>query len=197
MTVITPTVRGRERLLERCVASVGAQSVPVDHLILEDADGEGPSVIRNRLVGFVKTGWILPLDDDDELDPDCVQVLLENAGGVDIVYPWCRMVDRTDGWVPNKLFWAEALFKQNYIPVTALIRTEAFEMLGGYRGRVLEDWVLWQWAYLHGLKFRCVPEVLWSYHHHAGQNFQLEGVRGGEETSGVQGGSEEDSGAGV
>lgn len=171
VTVITPTVQGREELLERCRRSVDGQTVSVVHLVREDVGGEGPARVRNQLLSQVETPWVLPLDDDDELDPDCVQVLLERAQA-DVVYPWCRMVGRSDGWVPNKLFWAEALFKQNFIPVTALIRTDALRMLGGYRDSQMEDWLLWQWAYLHGLEFQCVPEVLWSYHHHQAQNFQ-------------------------
>ena len=172
--MITPTVPGRESLLDRCHASVEAQTVPVDHWFRMDYDREGPQTTRNRIVESVTTEWILPLDDDDELDPDCVEVLLAHSEGADIVYPWCRMVGRTDGWVPNKLFWADALFKQNYISVTALIRTDRFRMLGGYRNVPMEDWALWQWAYLHGLKFKCVPEVLWSYHHGDQNLFQKE-----------------------
>ena len=172
--MITPTVDGREELLARCRRSVDAQTVRVDHVVLLDADRQGPGAVRNRAAARCDSSWLLPLDDDDELDPDCVEVLLANVEGADVVYPWCRMEGRLDGWVPNKLFWADALFKQNFIPVTALIRADSFRMLGGYRDQVMEDWCLWQWAYLHGLRFRCVPEVLWTYHQHTMQHFQKE-----------------------
>ncbi len=174
VTVITPTLPERSQLLERCKASVLAQTVPCVHSIQVDAHGLGPARWRNALAYMAKTKWILPLDDDDTLDPRCVQTLLERADEAEIVYPWCRMVGRTDGWVPNKLFQADALFKQNFIPVTALIRRDAFLMLGGYQNIPMEDWALWQWAYLHGLEFRCVPECLWTYYHGEHQQFQRE-----------------------
>ncbi len=174
VTVITPTIPGRSRLLDRCIASVQAQTIRVEHLVRTDENREGPATIRNHLAAQAQTRWILPLDDDDTLDPACVQTLLERAEDAEIVYPWCRMEGRTDGWIPNKLFSVEALFKQNFIPVTALIRRDSFLMLGGYQSIPLEDWALWQWAYLHGLEFKCVPEVLWTYYHHEGQAFQRE-----------------------
>ena len=82
------------------------------------------------------------------------------------------MEGRTDGWVPNKLYWAVNLHKAPFIPVTALIRSDAFRMLGGYRNVPMEDWDFYRRAELHGLRFKCVPEVLWSYRHHEGQSFQ-------------------------
>ena len=172
VTVITPTLPERSQLLERCARSVIKQTVFCLHEIFSDRIGEGPQALRNALAWSATTEWLLPLDDDDELDPTCVQMLLENSEDADIVYPWCRMEGRTDNWVPNKLFEPGALFKQNFIPVTALIRRDLFLMLGGYQKSAMEDWLFWQWAYLHGATFKCVPEVLWTYHHHEGQAFQ-------------------------
>ena len=175
VTVITPTLPERSQLLERCKASVLAQTEECAHLVAVDHERQGPVRFRNFLVREeAETEWILPLDDDDTLDPDCVQTLLDHSEDAEIVYPFCRMVGRTDGWVPNKLFTADALFKQNFIPVTALIKRDLFLMLGGYQDVPLEDWALWQWAYLHGATFRCVPETLWSYHHGPHQEFQRE-----------------------
>lgn len=183
VAVLTASLPERRLLLEECEASVRAQTVRVEHLVGVDEAREGPQTIRNRLAGSTDAEWLLPLDDDDTLDPDCVERLLSAASAatagrtretasVDIVYPWCRMEGRTDGWVPNKLYWAVNLHKQNFIPVTALIRHDLFDMLGGYRKVPLEDWDLWRRAELHGARFRCVPEVLWSYRHHEGQSFQ-------------------------
>lgn len=172
--VITPSLPGRASLLEQCKASVAAQTVAVEHLVGVDEAREGPSVIRNRLAASTDADWLLPLDDDDVLDPSCIATLLEHADGADVIYPWCRMIGRTDGWVPNKLFSRVNLFQANYIPITALIRHSLFDVCGGFQSVPLEDWVLWQWIELHGGRFRCVPEILWSYRHHAGQNFQKE-----------------------
>lgn len=172
--VITPTLPERRLLLDECKASVAAQTHACEHLVGVDEAREGPQTVRNRLAAATDADWLLPLDDDDVLDPGCVEDLLDACEGADVVYPWCRMVGRTDGWVPNKLWNPLALHRLNYIPVTALIRRDAFQMLGGYRNVPLEDWDLWRRAELHDLRFRCVPEILWSYRHHQGQSFQRE-----------------------
>lgn len=172
--VLTATVPGRESLLDECRASVAGQTVPVEHLVGVDVDREGPSVIRNRLAASTGADWLLPLDDDDLMDESCVERLLEQAASADVVYPWCRMEGRSDGWVPNKLFNRTSLYQQNFIPVTALISHDMFDIVGGYQSLPMEDWVMWQWMDLHGARFRCVPEVLWTYRFHGGNNFQYE-----------------------
>lgn len=171
-SVITPTISGREQLLTECLASVEAQTVPVTHLVMEDTSGCGPQTIRNQLAAQATTEWLLPLDDDDLLDPDCVQTLLAHSEGADIVYPWCRVEGRDDFWIVNKLWHPESLFIQNYIPCTALIRASFFRMLGGYKTEPLEDWMLWQRAVLHGARVKCVPEVLWTYRFLGQNTFQ-------------------------
>ena len=165
VTVVTPTIPGRETLLDECRASVQAQTVPVDHLVYLDEGRVGPQAARNSLVEQVDTEWILPLDDDDLLDPDCIETLLDEAEDGEIVYPWvrCDPENAQMSMIVNKLFDPQALFRLNFIPCTALIKTDVFRMLGGYRQEPLEDWRLWQRAWLHGVRFRCVPEVKWTY----------------------------------
>lgn len=162
VTVITPSLPGREELLKECAASVQAQTVMVKHRVQVDTAQQGPQLTRNALAEKVTTEWLLPLDDDDLLDPNCVETLLAHSEGADIIYPFCRMQGRTD-WCPNRLFHPKRLFRMSFIPVTALIKTDLFRMLNGYRLVQLEDWDLYQRAYLHGARFRCVPEVLWTY----------------------------------
>ena len=176
VTVLTPSLPERQPLLEECRESVSAQTVECEHLVHVDQDRVGPVAARNHLAVQSATEWILPLDDDDVADPQqLVEVLLDEADGADIVYPWCRMEGRSDGSNPNKRFTSEGLFKQNFIPVTALIRCDLWKMLGGQRPVQLEDWDFMKRAFLHGAKFKCVPEVLWTYRF-MGQN-QYQGQR--------------------
>lgn len=174
MAVITPSLPERSELLRECKDSVAAQTHPCEHLVGLDEKREGPQEVRNRLAWSTDADWVLPLDDDDTLDPLCVELLLGAADSSDVVYPWCRMEGRTDGWVTNKLYSASSLHKLNFIPCTALIRVDAFRMLGGYRKVPLEDWDLWRRAELHDLKFKCVPEVLWMYRFHGSNTYQGE-----------------------
>jgi glycosyltransferase involved in cell wall biosynthesis len=172
VSVLTPTLASRASLLSECRASVTAQTVPVEHLVMEDADRVGPQTIRNRLSMRSESEWLLPLDDDDLLDPDCVETLLAHAGGADIVYPFCRVEGRDDFYVVNKLWCERSLFLQPFIPITALVRRDLFVMLGGYRNVPLEDYDFYKRAALHGARFVCVPEVLWSYRFLGQNTFQ-------------------------
>lgn len=171
VTVITPSLPERVKMLEECSESVGNQTVEVHHLVGQDERRLGPQRTRNQLAERATTEWLLPLDDDDILDRDCVEILLANSADADVVYPWTRMVGRSD-WTPNRLFNPKMLFRRNFIPATALVRRDFFNMVGGYANVPLEDWNLWQRIYLHGGRFKCVPEVCWSYRFHDGNQFQ-------------------------
>src|SRR5438132_5202787 len=174
ITVLTPTLPERSGMLEECKESVNAQSIPVKHLVYVDEEKLGPQRIRNKLANEATTEFIIPLDDDDTIDPECIEVLLRDSEGYDIIYPWCRMVGRTDTWVPNRLFNAKTLARRNFIPVTALIKKDMWEIVGGQRQEQLEDWMFYQRVYLHGARFKCVPEVLWSYRFHDSNQFQYQ-----------------------
>jgi hypothetical protein len=105
----------------------------------------------------------------------CVELLLEHSEDADVVY--------TD----SAAWWAETtgvrtgssilrtLMRRNFIPVTALIRKDLWDLLGGQRKVPMEDHDFYKRAWLHGARFKCVPEVLWSYRFHDSNQFQ--GVR--------------------
>jgi hypothetical protein len=69
----------------------------------------------------------------------------------------------------------QTLMRRNFIPVTALIRKDLWDLLGGQRKVPMEDHDFYKRAWLHGARFKCVPEVLWSYRFH--DNNQFQGVR--------------------
>ena len=127
--------------------------------------------MRNRLAGSSNADWYLPLDDDDLLDPDCVEQLLAASGDADVIYPWCRVEDHgeMEPWSPNRLYRPEPLIGEqarpyNYIPVTALIRAELWRHVGGMpQVGHAEDFLFWRKCIGAGARFKCVPEVCWTY----------------------------------
>lgn len=163
--VITPTVEGRELVLADACSSVANQTVSVDHRVLRDDERRGPGFVRNVLALEAEDAeWLLPLDDDDILDEDCVEVLLDASSGFDVVYPWCR-VEGNDGWTPNRRFRPEALLRHNFIPVTALVRRGLWLDVQGMDEGMdqFEDYDFWKRALAFGARFKCVDEVLWTY----------------------------------
>jgi glycosyltransferase involved in cell wall biosynthesis len=170
VSVITAALPSRiDKLAEAC-ASVRAQRHPAyEHLIRFDYDREGSAASRNALAYAATGEYVAPLDDDDVLLPNHLELLALGAeeSGADIVYPFCEVEGRP-GWNPSRTFNADALRAGNYIPVTALIRSSLLRRLGGWRHSAecrlgFEDWDLWLRALDAGARFFCVPEVTWRY----------------------------------
>lgn len=174
LTVIVPTIPERSALLAEAVASLEAQTHPVQWLVGEDKDHHGPIATVNALAGSVTTDWLFRLDDDDLVDPDHFAVLDPWLDGdADIVYSWCRIEGGNDEHPPEQFqvrlqaeFGWEHLREANWIPASAAIRTDLWHELGGYRESDWtehEDWDFWVRALDAGARFRCVPAVTWTY----------------------------------
>lgn len=168
ITVITPTVPGREHLFAECQDSVAAADLP--HLVAVDWNREGPAAVRNRLAELVETPWLLFLDDDDLLYPNYADVVAPHFDSSDMVYTGWDLEGAEDpqpiALDPFLLSW------RNTIPVTACVRTDVFRAVGGFPAdHVLEDHALWRAILLawDGERRRCryrityEPAVAWRY----------------------------------
>lgn len=195
VTLITPSLAGREHMLAEVIRSVQAQTVPCKHLWLVDADRLGPAPIRNKLLAQVDTELVGFVDDDDVLDPAhvelCVAVLRESDACV--AYPWFRF-NHPRGWWPlgeflqiqrpdgtkvhafGQLFDPAALEHNSFIPVTIVARTECLRKVGGFPipeslewpHDTAEEWGLWQRLVAAGHSFVHVPTITWEYRVHGG-----------------------------
>jgi len=80
VSVVIPTIPGREDLLIRAIDSVKAQIKPPGAVILEnDIDRHGAHWARNSALQRVDTHWVAWLADDDEFLPNHLMVLLRGA----------------------------------------------------------------------------------------------------------------------
>jgi glycosyltransferase involved in cell wall biosynthesis len=168
ISVITAAIPARVDMLAEACRSVRAQTLPcMEHLIGFDYDRRGSAATRNSLLRAASGEWVAILDDDDLMKPYHLAMLEASSNGADIVYSWCEVEGRA--WDPNSMFDAERLLRENYIPITTLIRRELLADLGGFREDVAwEDHDLWLRALEAGAEFRCVPAVTWIYRFHAG-----------------------------
>lgn len=165
ITVVTPTVPGREGLLKECRASVAA--LELNHIVMTDANGEGPAALRNRMLKQVVTEWTVFLDDDDLLFPNYVDTVTPHLLGADVVYTAWQLSGAVDP-VPYPRFDPDLLRDHNIIPVTACVRTEAVRAVGGFGTEALEDHGLWLRMLDAGCTFRYSPVIAWHYRRHAG-----------------------------
>jgi glycosyltransferase involved in cell wall biosynthesis len=191
--VVMPSLPARYEMRQRALASITDEDVSYKYVVQYDNNGRGPAVCRNNgikaatLMGYTSE-WIAFLDDDDMFKPGHLTkcVLHAEATGADVVYPWFDLVrlgkPRND-WafllVEGKdafgqEFNADALRKNNYIPVTALVRRSMFEKVGGFPVPGSEewphvqneDWGLWLRLLDAGAKFSHLPERTWTWDHH-------------------------------
>lgn len=162
ITVVTPTIAGREGLLAECEESVKCCGFP--HLVGLDTDRRGPAAVRNELVERVRTPWVLPLDDDDLLYPQYWQVVERYLRDADVVYTAWDLLGGDEPKPKPGPFDADLLRRQNYIPVTACVRTAALRAVGGFRPDArLEDHDLWLRLLDAGYRFRYLPVIAWVY----------------------------------
>lgn len=151
VTVAIPTIPGREQLLARALASVDTQTLrPHRVLVHNDTERRGAAWCRNQLLRQVRTSWVAWLDDDDELLPDHLEVLVQggNDSGADLVYSYPEIVGGPDpiatcddqGSVvqspvdvpfgPAQERWLRE--RGNFIPIAYLARTQPVKDAGGF-----------------------------------------------------------------
>lgn len=170
ITIVTPTIPGREPLYEECRASVAAltHTEPLTHITMLDVNGDGPAVMRNRMLEQVVTEWTVFLDDDDLLFPNYLDAVDPHLAGADVVYTAWQLSGAIDP-VPYPRFDAGLLRQHNIIPVTACVRTEAVRAVGGFpTDAELEDHALWLALLDAGARFAYTPVIAWHYRRHPG-----------------------------
>lgn len=200
VTVCICTIPGRESLLERAVASVAAQTVIPDALVIHcDLERVGAASARNAALSQARTEYVGWLDDDDEMLPRHLEACLAVAEttSADVVYPW-MIVDpphadnlRCVGperqvTSPLGVPFSDEMRRQlevghNFLHLTGLIRAEAIRRVGGFvalgpRGSE-EDAGLYQALAGAGASFVHVPERTWIWHRGA-QSTGGRGVKG-------------------
>lgn len=171
VTIVTPTIEGRQDYLMEAVDSVQNQSLPAfAHFVGLDADRAGPALMRNALIGEVATPLVAFLDDDDLLDADHLEQLV--AAIVDVGADLAWSYHRTEGSTaavtprPRSDRHAGRLLRggRNCIPVTVVARLDAIRAGGCFDpADRYEDYSLWLRMLDAGARFTCVREETWTY----------------------------------
>lgn len=194
VTVVIPTIEGRSELLARALASVHRQATPPgDFVVQYDRERHGAHWARNEALERVKTEWVAWLDDDDELLPNHIRVLVRgaNKSRADMVFSYAEFVGGRDplavvraGGIsaePIGIPWnreSEYSLREygNFIPITYMVKTDAVRAVGGFpapytfdakNSRDCEDYGLLLKLLDAGYKFHHVCGVrTWVYNFH-------------------------------
>jgi hypothetical protein len=179
LSVVTPSVPVRAALLTEARRSVARQYwPPAAHLVRVEKRPATMTAMehlvhqRNALVEQVATPWFATLDDDDLMLPSHLDAQREaiESDEWDVISTWPVEPRMTPPVWDGSL---EQLEAGNRICCTAVVRTEAFRAVGGYRADVdpgfFEDWDLWLRLHRAGARFRLIERRTWHYRQHAGQ----------------------------
>lgn len=173
ITVITPTIPGREAFLQECKDSVASQTTPpAAHLVYLDGNRDGIQYSMNQLWPQVKTKYIQFLADDDRLLPHHIETVAALCDPADIVHPAGELIDGHGNTMGSAHAYHNPISATNkFIHATATLRTEMVRDLGGWHPTDYpEDHHFWVKAYDAGYKFLHSKEVTWQYRRHVGNN---------------------------
>jgi glycosyltransferase involved in cell wall biosynthesis len=133
----------------------------------------GVSRARNAGAKKAQGGLLVFLDADDVLEPAfverCWRVLSAEGPKVAYAYTQLRLFGTESGIEASKPFRAATLARGNFVPVTALVRREVFDRVGGFDpswSLGYEDYELWLRMLDRGYRGVLVPEVLLRYRRH-------------------------------
>jgi len=146
-------------------------------VVTEDHKGEGSAATRNHALERVRSEWVLPLDDDDLLMPNAVQLLCEAqaATNADIVSgrAWQPQtpshgepIAPPSGWIPK-----DTILDRSVLNVSSLMRTEDVRRAHGWHFKwdekanlMLDDWGLYRNLALLDKTFYRIPDhtLIWN-----------------------------------
>lgn len=185
ITIITPTIPGREIHISHCMKSVSNQTLKVEshHIQCQDTEDDLLPIVHlskqlNELLAGVETKWVMCLDDDDELESWHIETIWEvmKHSRADVFYSWDttrRIPKRTHEHI-------ECIWEENWIANSGTaIRVDLLKAINGWpeayeKGHFwshqfqlanFQDWALWQLLHKLGATFRCIPRETWRYNH--------------------------------
>lgn len=175
VTLIIPHIYTRPDLMARAMQSVDAQHLHPDvTLVVTDNERLGAGAMRNRGIALADTQWVAFMDDDDELYPEHLAVLVAHATetGADVIWPWYELIGTSDPLPASFLGRQWNRNEPHTFPITTLVRTSYAKQatfpppertdFGG------EDWHFWMQLDRLDAKFSHVAQRTWKWHHHGG-----------------------------
>lgn len=137
--------------------------------ILIDQENGGLAHARNVGISKAQGKYILPLDSDDKLHIDIIEVLSRLNEGLttDVIYGKSEHFgDENFIFIPKPILTKlHFILDGNQINATAIYTKETWEKLGGYDEsfKTYEDWDFWVRCISSGADFRYFPVCFFSY----------------------------------
>lgn len=204
VTVIIPCYNHADKL-ERSIGSVAAQTVKAGVIVVDDGspddvpgaveklrekypdlkielvqqDNKGLAAARNTGFSKAKTGWVIPLDADDRIEPKFIEKTLEMQEGTSADVVYTDVTTDNYGFV-NMQFQPNHLTVRNTVVCTCLTRKDLWEKVGGYDESMrlgFEDWEFWIRCVQAGGRFVKADGGSLFYYHDADQSMLNESFK--------------------
>ncbi|MBM4359609.1 MAG: glycosyltransferase [Deltaproteobacteria bacterium] len=180
------------RFLEEAIQSALAQTVDIEVIVIDDGSTDdsvtvarrhpvrvdvlnrvGVCRVRNHGASLARGRYLLFLDADDRLPSDytlrCLAALERAPARVAYAYTPMDLFGTETGRFPSRPFAPRSLVVGNFVHVSALVRREAFEQVGGFDPNLRlgwEDYDLWLRLLDRGFHGTFVPETALQYRRH-------------------------------
>jgi glycosyltransferase involved in cell wall biosynthesis len=139
-------------------------------MVLRNLVNSGLGFTRNVGFAAAETPWVLPLDADNRLRPNCIATCLRalKASGAAFAYPAIQQFGTTDVLMNTEHYRAARLAGGNFIDAMALVAKSAWAAVGGYDHVQFgwEDYDFWCRIAEAGLWGERVDQVLADYRVH-------------------------------
>lgn len=139
--------------------------------LLRNRKNSGLSLTRNAGIDYSHSEYVMLLDADNMLLPDCLKLCAEalDTSSAAVAYPEIEIFGEEQGKLSWK-DWDPFCFRyDNYVDAMAMLRKACWSALGGYAKQDLgwEDYDFWCKMIEHGFWGRRIPVVAARYRHHA------------------------------
>jgi glycosyltransferase involved in cell wall biosynthesis len=133
-------------------------------------ENSGVSAARNNGIAHSKGEYILPLDGDDKIAPEFLELTLHEIvkdRKIRVVYTDVQYFGVRNDVYQLPSFSIEKLMGQNILCITALFRREDFDKTGGFNDNMregFEDWDFWMSMFQDGKGTAYkIPQILFFY----------------------------------
>jgi hypothetical protein len=182
VTVCLATIPQRRGLLLRALESVENQTVRPDAVVIAcDYERRGAAITKTQALVQARTEWVTFLDDDDQMFPYHLELLLKHArdSGTDVIYSSAEVVTWDGRVLPNEEGWgryglpfdAQRMREISYIQTPSLMKTEIAQSVGGFTAAgdsTCDEWNMYRAILDAGGTSSHLPQRTWRWHHWGG-----------------------------